>query len=259
MRPKNTPSDRTLTAVSALAHRAGLAVEWMPIVACHGGAPRMNILPNDMFTWWQRYKAMIDHYAVGAQRNGVEIYSVGSEYTALQKYTSNWMQIIHSVNAKFRGLTTYMATTGVGFPDLGWWGNLDLLSVSPYWSLSPAKIPTVDNLVHAWNYFLPQLKQQSTTYHRPILMDEIGYPSTEYAAYRPAVSWQNRGAKASQLAQANAYEALLKVSGEAKQQSWMRGVVWFFWKALSNPKSDRSYSPQGKKAERVVAKYWSHV
>jgi hypothetical protein len=260
---KETPSDNTLKVLSLLAHQHGLAVEWMPLVTPAGNAPRYNILPNNMSQWWTKYTAMIDRYAKLAAGANVEIFSIGSELTALQKFTSNWLTIISHVRNQdgYHGKTTYMSTTGDSppFPDLGWWGNVDLLSVSPYWSLSPAKVPLVANLAASWrNQYLPLLKNLSQTYGKPVLMDEIGYANQDFAAYRPAVAWQNHNAHPNQQAQANAYEALLQVSTAPQQQSWLAGVVWFYWGSTkTQPNKDTGYSPQGKQAECVVAKYWA--
>lgn len=260
---KDTPSDSALKAVTVAAHRAGLAVEWMPLVTPSHNAPRYLIVPNNMAQWWASYTGMIDHYASLGGANGLEILCIGSELTALQKYTNNWLTIIDHVrhNDGFHGKTTYMSTTGDSppFPDLGWWGHVDLLSVSPYWSLSPAKVPSVDNLAAQWrNHYMPLLKNLWTTYGKPVLMDEIGYANQDAAAYRPAVAWQNRHAHANQRAQANAYEALLQVAEAPQQRPWLAGVVWFYWgkpRALEN--RDTGYSPQGKRAECVIARYWA--
>jgi hypothetical protein len=206
---------------------------------------------------------MIDHYAVLAAATKVEVFSIGSELTALQKFTSNWLTIISHVRNKdgYRGKTTYMSTTGDSppFRDLGWWGNVDLLSVSPYWSLSQATTPAVGGLAGQWrSHYMPTLKGLWTTYHKPVLMDEIGYANQDEAAFRPAVAWQNHNAHPNQQAQANAYEALIQVAGEAPQQSWLAGVVWFYWGAVkAQPNKDTGYSPQGKKAECVIARYWA--
>jgi hypothetical protein len=259
---KDTPSDKSLKTITSLAHEQGFAVEWMPIVSSAGGAPRYNILPNNMSDWWTKYTAMIDRYAAFAHTMGVEVFSIGSELGALQKYTQQWLTIIDHVRHKdqYTGLTTYMSTTGAGFVDLGWWGNVDLLSVSPYWSLSPAKVPAVDNLVAAWkNQYLPELKTLWTTNNKPVLMDEIGYPNQDFAAYRPAVAWQNHTAHPNEQSQANAYEALLRVSGESAQQPWLKGVVWFYWGAPRTPSThpDTSYNPRDHKAECVIAAYWA--
>jgi hypothetical protein len=259
-RRSDTPSDRSLASVTALAHRLGFAVEWMPIVTTSKSAPRYEIEPNNMAEWWSAYTSMIDHYGKLAGKEKVDLFSIGSEYAALQKYKSNWLTIISHLRHQdgYHGLTTYMSTTGAGFPDLDWWGNVDLLSVSPYWSLSPARIPDVKQLVRAWrNQYLPVLKTLYNTYHKPVLMDEIGYPNQDYSAYHPAVAWQNHSAAPNEQAQANAYEALLQVSSLPVYRSWMRGVVWFYWGGTHYNRHDTSYSPQGKMAECVLAKYWA--
>jgi hypothetical protein len=260
-RRADTPSDDELAQIATAAHGLGMGVEWMPLVMCAGGAPRYFIAPTNMGEWWSKFTAMTDHYASLAAANHIEVFSIGSEYGALQKYTSNWLTIIDHVRTidHYTGLTTYMSTTGgSGFYDLGWWGHVDLLSVSPYYSLSTAKVPAVSEMFNEWrNNFLPKLQAQSALYHRPVLMDEIGYSNQDFAGYKPAVSFRNKHAHPNQQAQANAYQALLQASSMPQYSAWLKGVVWFYWGPAEPAVNDTGFSPRDKKAECVLADFWA--
>jgi arabinogalactan endo-1,4-beta-galactosidase len=145
-----------------------------------------------------------------------------------------------------------------GMDGINWWSSVDLIGVSPYYSLSSAPIPAVGALEYAWVHnWLPFLKNISDTYQRPVLMDEIGYASQLQAAYNPATAWQRKHkAKPSQKAQENAYRALLDVSSAPAQQPWLRGVMWFGWDKVRNPVRDKSYLPRDKTAECAIASSW---
>jgi hypothetical protein len=85
-----------------------------------------------------------------------------------------------------------------------------------------------------------------------VLINEVGYCSILYAAYHPATEYRT-GTAASQTAQANAYQALLRASTD---EPWLRGVTWWHWDQLRNPVTDRGYSMRDKAAECVIAHYW---
>jgi hypothetical protein len=223
---------------------------------------RFNIYPNDMDTWWARYTAMINHYATMAASNNVEILSVGSELGALQGFSSQWLNIVAQVKQRYNGLTTYMSAVGSGFSTLsGWWGAVDLLGVSPYWTLSSQRVPSVAELVGVWQtFYLPQLQAISEQFGRPVLMDEIGYPNATKAAYQPSYYWTFQYRAPSQLGQANAYEALLKILAMPQYASWLKGAVWFNWGDFKPTLPTKiGYSPKGKQAECEIAHYWAPI
>jgi hypothetical protein len=260
-----TVSDGNLQRLTKLAHAQGLAVEWMPLVqplGGPGGGVRFNIYPNNMRTWWARYTAMIKHYASLGAKNHVEILSVGSELGALQGFSSQWLNIVHQVKHRYHGLTTYMSAVGSGFSSLnGWWSAVDLLGVSPYWTLSTKRVPSVGEMVGAWQRaYLPQLKAISQQFGRPVLMDEIGYPNATRAAYQPSYYWTFRHRAPNQVGQANAYEALLKVLAMRQYASWLKGAVWFDWGGVKPTLPNKiGYSPRGKQAECEIAHYWAPI
>ena len=250
----STPTPQALRTVTSLAHAAGLSVEWMPIVTLNNGRARLLLNPGDRTTWWAKYNAMIDRYAKLAQSDGVEVFCIGSELHGLQDDSAHWTALASRVRTvdHFTGLTTYMSTTG--YQNVTWWSAVDLIGLSPYYSISSRNIPPVDQMVAVWDRnLMPVLKQLWSTYHRPVIFNEIGYPSELQAALQPATAWTSPARKPSQEAQANAYEALLVSAG--KQTSWLRGIVWFFWGPVKATK-DRTYSPHNKMAECVVARYW---
>ena len=85
---------------------------------------------------------------------------------------------------------------------------------------------------------------------RPVLFTELGYQSRSGAAASP----HDASGRASQRAQARAYEAAYRVWS---RQPGFEGIYWWDWPADADPASTGpgSFTPQGKLAEAVVRRY----
>ena len=257
-------TDGQLVALANNAHKAGLAVELEPVIVVDtgrtGGAAffwRGQITPSSPATWWRYYNAMVGHYTGVANAMHAEIFSMGSELDSMQKYTPNWTFLARWVNARYHGLTTYMATGSAVFY-IPWIPYLDVISMSAYYSLSNKIPPPVSEMAYVWQHnILPMLKSRLyDRYHRRVLINELGYASVEGSAYKPSISYQF-GTPASEVDQANAYIAFL--ASAQSQYSWLAGVGWWHWDKLKPlPMLDRGYSVRDKKAECVIAHFWAH-
>lgn len=247
-----TPSTAQVTALINLAHSYGMAVELMPVVWTKGGfAARTDYVPGNVNEWFNSYRAMITKWAKVAAATNTEIFCIGTEYSRLQPRTAQWRRVISAVRSVDPGSQlTYMMAIGAK-QAVHYWGRLDMIGVSPYYSLSAAAVPTVAQLDRAWNHYLRPLHQLSRTYHRPILFDELGYQSQVQAAMTP---WQTRSESPSEQAQANAYQAAIDVT---HNKSWLRGIIFFTWGPPVVAPIDTGYEPVGKLAECVMAESWS--
>jgi len=247
-----TPSPARVKAVINLAHSYGMAVELMPVVWNKGAyAARTDYVPGNVNEWFNSYRAMITKWAKVAAATNTEIFCVGTEYSRLQPRTTQWRRVISAVRAVDpTSQLTYMMAIGAK-QAVHYWGRLDMIGVSPYYSLSSAAVPTVAQLDRAWNHYLPPLRRLSRTYHRPVLFDELGYQSQVQAAMTP---WQTRTESPSEQAQANAYQAAINVT---HGKSWLRGLIFFTWGPPVVGPVDTGYEPEGKLAECVMAQSWS--
>jgi hypothetical protein len=256
-----TVSDWVLGQVASHAHALGMAMEISPVIVVDTGrSPGSNffwrggIAPANPLTWWHYYNAMITHYTNVANAVHAEILAIGSELVSMQGYSAQWEHLALWVNAHYHGLTTYMSTGNGIFP-IVWLGYLDIISTSAYYSLSSDKKPKVEQMRYVWNnVYLPKLQTLYTKFHKRILINEIGYASVLMTAAHPAIAYQ-ADQPVSQQAQANAYQALLQAE---VGKSWLRGLVWWHWDKLNAKTAvDRGYSMRDKKAECVIAHYWS--
>lgn len=248
-----TPSDSELEAAIDLAHANGMAVQLAPTVwTVQPYVWRGAYYPSNVSQFFDSYRSMMNHYAELAESNGVELLTVGSEYTTLEHYGSQWRHVISDVRQRYSGLTTYMAVTQ-RVAKVKWWDALDFIGVSPYYSLSFAAKPTYDEMRAAWlNRWMPFVHHISTRFGRPVLFNEIGYLSAQGAAAAPYKSATNQ--PASQQVQADAYAALLDA---ATAEPWLRGVTFFRWSPPVASPIDRTYSPRDKLAECVMAQHWA--
>ena len=248
-----TPSDSELEAAIDLAHSYGMAVQLAPTVwTVQPYVWRGAFYPSNISAFFDSYRSMMNHYADLAEANGVELLTVGSEYTTLERYGAQWRHVISDIRQRFSGLTTYMAVTQ-RIAKVRWWDALDFIGVSPYYSLSGAQKPTYDEMHAVWlNRWMPFVHNISLKFGRPVLFNEIGYLSALGAAAAPYKSATKQ--PASQQVQADAYAALLDA---AAAQPWLRGVTFFRWSTPVAAPVDRSYSPRDKLAECVMAQHWA--
>lgn len=248
-----TPTDQQVEAMIDLAHANGMAVQLAPTVwTVLPYVWRGAYYPSNVSTFFDNYRTMMNHYADLAQANGVELLTVGSEYTTLERYGAQWRHVISDVRQRYSGLTTYMAVTQ-RIAKVKWWDALDFIGVSPYYYLSGKATPSYDEMRAAWvNKWMPYVHNISLRFGRPVLFNEIGYLSAQYAPAAPYKSVTNK--PASEQVQADAYAALLDA---ADAQPWLRGVIFFRWSPPIAAPVDRTFSPRDKLAECVMAKHWA--
>jgi hypothetical protein len=252
-----TIKDADLKDLTNAAHRAGLAVKYAPIIKIRNDQTwRGHIAPTNVARWFSYYDSMVLHYSRIARPLNVEVFSIGSELSSMHKYTDQWIRLALAANKGYLGITTYMATPA-GMKGIAWFRYVDVISTSPYYTLSSKSHPSIGELVYVWQHsYLPTLKAISLKERRKILMAEIGYASVVGTTYKPALAYRSPQPPASESEQANAYEALIRATKGS--ESWMRGIVWWNYAAYSGaPPLDTSYSMRLKKAECVLARYWS--
>ena len=248
---KATPTARQLTGVVRAARRAGLAVEVMPVILSNGSfVARKFYQPRQIHRWFTSYRSMIDRWARVAQHAGANIFCVGSEYDAIANRVWEWQKTIRSVDRRFHRSLTYMATAG-NFPYVRFWRSLDIVSLSPYYTLSKQKVPTVRELVRKWRRILRGEYGEYQRLRKPLLWNELGYQSQVRTAYEP---YALRHQRPSEQAQANAYQAAIDVTAG---RGWLRGIVFYRWDRPINGAVDSSWTPVEKKAECVMAKSWA--
>ncbi len=243
-----TPSDAVLTHAIRAARARGLRVFLMPYLyvdRLEHGQWRGTLDPPDWEAWFSEYTRFILRYARLAQREGVDLFSVGSELCSAESRRTEWIRLIDRVREVYSGRLTYSANwdhrEGPSF-----WDALDTVGINAYFGLDAPPGADVDALVAAWEPVMQEISEWRARLGRRVLVTEVGYPSRAGAAADP---W-NHGAGGEPLMeeQYRCYRAFQRVWGG---QPWLEGVYFYYWWGDGGP-GDNHYTPRGKPAEAVI-------
>jgi hypothetical protein len=258
-------SDAGLAATARLARERGVKTllkphlwlrqprpgQWLDAVAMRSEA--------DWQRWFGDYRAFLLHYARLAEREGMEALAVGTElHQAAAGREADWRRLIAEVRQVYGGRLTYCANWHREYEEVRFWDALDFIGVQAYFPLSAGPQPTLEELLRGWQEHLPALERLARRAGKPIVFTEIGYKSTPDSTVRPW-EWPQRGATPPVDAetQARAYEAFFRTFWH---RPWFAGV--YFWKWYPKARGDEArlaadFSPQGKPAEQVLARWFA--
>lgn len=221
-----------------------------------GGASwRGSFAPRNEADWqvWEaQYEAYILALAQVADSLQIGLFCIGTE---LKKSTTTrpqfWQQLIQKVRAIYSGPLTYSANWDE-YDRITFWDDLDYIGVDAYFPVSWMETPTVRNTIKNWRPIVKKLKKISKVYQRPILITEVGYRNVSYAGKKP---WRHDdgGVASNDKAQANLYEAFFRA---LHKKSWVAGSFIWEWFALPKEKGNTSFSPQGKRALKVLESFY---
>ena len=243
-----------------MAHRAGLKVMIKPHVWVSGhGWPGDYDLKDEVKwkIWEKEYTKYIMIFAKVAADLDVELLCIGTEYRkAAEQRPEFWKGLIKKVRAVYGGKVTYAANWD-NYEKVKFWGELDYIGVDAYFPLSKKPRPSVAELKTNWKKWEMKLKEQADLYDRPVLFTEYGYKSIEHAN-TGHWNYKEDTLKTSMANQVIAYEALFQ---SVWQRDWMAGGFLWKWHMRDDPKfgglENRRYTPQGKPAAKVIAKWYS--
>ena len=276
-RSDHTPTDASLAAIVAKAEAKGLRTFLRPLVDSYSGGWRGDYEPDDPAAWFRSYRRFIFHYARLARRLDVDVLAVGTEPKSMtaREYAPKWRSIIAGVRARFPGKLTY---GGVRGDQVDWWDALDYYGINWYMALASASKPgdntlppgearlDEDDIVARWSSFtdeygitynhLEWLQQQFERWRKPILFNELGYPSKRESLLTP-LSWFTPTDTVDLAVQVRAYRAAFRALAD---KPWVAGVYLWQWSwndAAVDPATDTDHSPQNKPAERSIAAWFA--
>jgi hypothetical protein len=271
---ENTPTDASLISAINYAHSLGMGVMIAPHIDTHDGNWRAYINPQgkDRIVWFNKYQSILEHYATLAQENNVEEFCIGTELVSMSTSTSDpantdiWLNMIKNVRTFYNGKLTYSANWG-GYEfghetvHIEFWGALDAIGISAYYSLpSPTNNPAADedaDLLNAWKKWdTEDIKPLYEKYHKPITFTETGYKSIENSHSDP---WNShREGIFDENEQARNFDVLFLYW---HNKGYITGAFVWDWDTDPNAGGYNSqwYTPQGKKAEEVIAKWFSFI
>ncbi len=268
--PSRTPSFATLARVVDEAHRLELGVVLLPYLKVdskreYKGVTLGNwvgdLQPEDVGTWFDYYREMLNACAEFAEETAVEIMLLGWEFESMLPHHNEWQSTITGLRDLYSGKLSYL-TNWWGDRDkyaevLHWtpWQSLDFIGVSAYFELTRSNAPTIEELKQAWyedangQDIAEELEALFWQYDKPIVFWELGYQSKDGANRAP---WNFvLRAPPDEGEQADALAAAFRVLGN---QSWFAGrVIWA--EEVGLQKTPDSYSVLGKKAARTISSH----
>lgn len=246
----STPSDRSVLHAMRKARSLGMTPVITLVVRSRDGTWQALIDPRDRGRWYASYRRMTRHYARLARRGRAGMMVLCAELESMTWQTKRWYRVIREARGLFGGELTCSANTPGGAERVHFWRRLDYVGISAYLGLSDKPNPSVDELVTAWRQrYVRRIRAIGRREETPVIFTEIGYGSGKYAAAAP---WKTPKGAYSQEPQRRAYEAFYRVWS---QFPWFRGVYWWRWSPGSYDPGDKSHSPRGKSAERVMLRW----
>ncbi len=242
-------SDQAVCEAAARAHALGLRVWLKPHLWTRGFVGDLEFGAAGWPRFFARYREFILHYALLAEREGMDGLVIGHELsTAALGHPERWRALIAEVRRVYRGTLTYGANWGEEVRGVAFWDALDLIGVSLYTPLADTPTRDVPRLEAGARRALAELRSVARRAGRPVLIVEAGYAPQSAAAVRP---WEERGGVRDLETQRACYEALVRALGSER---WVAGLFW--WKLFSDDGAggpgDGSYTPRGKPAEAVM-------
>lgn len=243
-------------------HNLGFKVFLKPIVYVKNGQWRGYIKGGPK--WFNKvYIPWITMVAKVAQKEGVEIFSVGSELKDTLGQRMMWSNVIKKVKANYKGYVTYVANHD-SYTEGSFWDLLDFISISGYFRLlqyyNPKKPPTRMETFKLWEKqakdVLAWRKRKGLT-SKKILLAEAGAQSKGggIVYVRP---WAYRADGPLDLSiQSLIYESLFRAF---LTPDWSLGVLLYEWDA--RPTAGKSgalrkqFTPQNKPAEKVMTRWF---
>ncbi|UGS34884.1 glycoside hydrolase family 113 [Capillimicrobium parvum] len=248
--PHETPSDASIVAAAATARGDGMQVGIAPHLNVRDGTFRGDIAPASRGEWMAAYRRMVEHYADLAQQVHADLFVVGSELASMSGDDAAWRSLIADVRGRFDGQITYAANWVQEAEKVPFWDVLDAVGIDAYMPLTPKDAdPSVTQLEAGWQPWITRMQALHDRTGKPVLVTELGYTSRVGTAQAPAE--QGDGA-VSLTAQANAYEAAFSQLGH---RDWVSGIAIWDWSA-DGRQSAGDYSPQGKPAQAVLARWY---
>ena len=243
-----------------LAQAAGINVMLKPQVYVPGSWT--GDLKFETDAEWQRWEADYEAYLLPlvdmAQELGVKAVCVGTEFKigAVQR-EAFWRALIEKVRSRFDGTIVYAANWDA-YQNVPFWDAVDVVGINAYFPLDPAATPDVATLVQAWQPWKQQITDFYGRVQKPIVFTEYGYLTVDGAAHN---TWELE-AKVNDLpineqAQANALAALYATFWN--EPWWEGGFLWKWFPHMQGHEGypARDYTPQGKRAARVLTDWYT--
>lgn len=265
-------TDIELIQFIEFAHSLGMKVCLKPMINCMDGSWRaeINFFDDDgsWAKWFYEYGGYIVHMAEVAQYTGCEMLCLGCEMLGMEKQEQRWRELISKVKGAYGGPLTYNTNHGHEM-DAAWYDELDYLGTSAYFRMmkngknvpanpmEPVMDLTREDMLLSWQGVKADMEKFHRKFNKPVLFMEIGCRSARGTACQP---WDYRmnHLPYDEDEQALFYETCLETFSDT---DFFAGFFWWDWSAFvsedSKRPNDTGFSIYGKKAEKVLRKYYA--
>ncbi|MBL7073101.1 MAG: discoidin domain-containing protein [Candidatus Omnitrophica bacterium] len=246
----DTPTDKALKHAIKTSHELGLRVMIKPHVDPRTDEARINIMPSE--AWFDSYEALTVRYAVLAEENKVEMFSIGTELeaTTFETWTPRWNRIIAKVKENYSGVLTYSANW-TEYQEVPFWEKMDFIGIDAYFPLTETNNPSLEELKSAWTREADKIEKWLTEKKltdKGVLFTEVGYPSADGASRQP---WVAITKVTDEKEQAECLQAMFE---SVSTRPWFKG--YYIWQYFPQDRwSPLGFTVKGKKAEEVIVEW----
>jgi hypothetical protein len=245
-----------------LARKNGLKVMLKPQVWIRGGWVGDMDFDNeaDWKVWEDSYRAYILSLVNISEKHKIDLFCIGTEYRiSAVKREAFWRGLIKEIRQTYKGKLTYSANWDA-YEKIPFWDALDYVGISAYFPLTDMDTPPALYLSYKWRKVKKSLRKFYEKNNRQILFTEYGYLAVDGAAGKTwELEKEMHTLPVNEQAQANGYEALIGAFGE--EDFWAGGFLWK-WFPKGYHRQERAmmdYTPQGKKAQQILAKEYAKL
>lgn len=207
-------------------------------------------------TFFEHYTYWIMHYALLAEREGIQGLCLGTELVKTTlKHPDRWREIIRQVRLVYGGQLTYAANWGEEFEGFTFWEDLDVIGLNSYYPLSENDAPSDEELLAGARRWMTMAQDVSQQTNRPLWLTEVGYRSVAGAWKNPHADGGDRPADPE--VQARCYRALATAAAETPE---LKGMFLWKWPSFLGgdygPQQDKEFSPGGKPAAEELGRFY---
>ncbi len=251
-----TPEGAEETIKTAM--ESGLQVMLKPQIYIHGGwTGDVSFYKEANWKEWETSnEKYILLFAEIAQKYDVPLFCIGTEWKkTVDVREEYWRGLIKKVREIYSGSLVYAANWDE-YNKVPFWDALDYIGINAYFPLLNKDQPMASELKKAWLPIENEIASFSKKENRPILFTEFGYMSVENCAHQTWVLEKNRDkCKYSEEAQANALDAIYATFG--CKDYWHGSFLWKWYpNEFAGERMKKDYTPQGKKAEEILKKWF---
>ena len=248
----------TLKQIS-MAHDLNLKVMLKPHVWVRGhGWPGDYQLDSeeDWQIWENDYRTFMMDYAQLAQESATDMLCIGTEFRyAVRERPEFWKSLIVDIRKIYDGHLTYAANWD-NYDNVTFWDQLDYIGIDAYYPLiKELENPSDETLDAGWKPIIADLKRLHEQHNKPVLFTEYGFRSIDFCAAGHYNIPEDQ-IRPNERAQAAAYASLYRTLW---QEPWFAGGFLWKWFTTEGRRPDArsvGFTPQGKEAEAVIARYY---